>query len=239
MKPWIELDRSPLPGSREELILGQRGDDFIIRVENTDLMTSRMSSSEEALASMTAYRCPPTPAMRVLVGGLGMGFTTAAALEAFPEDTEVVTAELLPKVVEWNERFYGHLAGHPLKNPRSTIHIGDVGALFSQHTSHFDAIMLDVDNGPDDLTVVENQRLYGRRGLSIAQNALHPGGVLAIWSAFRDDEFTRRLESVGFEVEFKGVRAHKGRGQKHFIWFAQKPGGATRRPLPSSSSQDE
>lgn len=222
MKPWIELDRSPLPGSRDELILGQRGDDFIIRVDNTDLMTSRMSSSEEALASMTAYRCVPKSGMRVLIGGLGMGYTTATALTSFPDDTEVITAELMPKVVEWNQKFYGHLAGHPLKNPRSKIHLGDVGARIAERAGDFDAIMLDVDNGPDNLTVPENQGLYGVRGLKAAYAALRPNGVLAVWSVFHDDPFTRRLEATGFTVDFKGVRAHKGRGQKHYIWFAQK-----------------
>lgn len=220
MRPWIELDRSPIPGNKDPLVLSQRGEEFIIRIGNIDLMTSRMSSSEEALASMAAYRCAKDRPLHVLVGGLGMGFTTASALQAFPAGSQILTAELLPKVVEWNEQFYGHLAGYPLKDPRSTVHIGDVDTVIRENPGQFDAILLDVDNGPDDFTMADNQSLYDGRGLRAAKRALRPNGVLAIWSAFDDPRFTRLLQAQGFEVELKGVRAHKGRGQQHYIWFA-------------------
>lgn len=228
MIPWVDIDATTVPGDGTLMELRRRGDEFVIRVGGVDLMSSRMFSSEEALAERAIPRLREAPARRILVGGLGMGFTTAAALRCAAPTDEVITAELVPSIVAWNRTHIGHLAGHPLDDPRARIHLGDVGALLRQSHAAFDAILLDVDNGPDSLTLHDNDGLYSARGLRAAMRALRPGGVLGVWSAFDDPRFTRRLKDNGFDTELVKVRSHKGRGQQHYLWFATSKAATAR-----------
>lgn len=220
MKPWVTIDTTTVPGDGTPMDLCKRDDVFYIRVDGVDLMCSRMHSSEEMLAERAILRIQAESDRRILVGGLGMGYTTAAALRKLGPTDEVITAELVPAVIAWNREHLGHLAGFPLDDPRSTIHEGDVGALIRSSVAAFDAILLDVDNGPDSLTLLENDSLYSVDGLRATLRALRPGGVLGIWSAFRDERFTQRLKDNGFDAAVGRARAHKGRGQQHYLWFA-------------------
>lgn len=210
-----------IPDTRTELKLVEHRDRFAISIPGRgELMNSRSHGSEAALADLTAERLGPRPASRWLVGGLGMGFTLAAALRVVDADAEVVVAELVPEVVDWNRHLIGEPSGHPLQDPRVRVHVGDVAEPIRVPGPGFDAILLDVDNGPEALIRVENDWLYSLAGLHAARSALRPGGILAVWSATGDDGFTRRLESSGLEVEARTVRAHRaGKGPRHCIWF--------------------
>jgi spermidine synthase len=187
-------------------------------------MSSRMHDSEDALAAGACGRLGSREGARVLVGGLGMGFTLASALRALPGSAGVVVAELVPEIVDWNRGPLAGLAGRPLDDPRVRVHIGDVGDLLRGARATFDAVLLDVDNGPDGLTRASNDRLYSAAGLRDTARALRPAGVLAVWSVAPDEPFTRRLATAGFEVEVVPVRAHAGRGSRHVLWFARRPG---------------
>ncbi len=226
MNPWILLDRSPIPGSGGELRLYQRGEEFSIAIAGGgELMSSRVHGSEEALAELACTHLAGHPAPRLLIGGLGMGFTLAAALRHLPASADVLVAELLPAVVEWNRGVLGTLAGHPLDDERARVQVGDVGQLLRAHRRAFDAILLDVDNGPEGLTRRENDWLYSMTGLETAFDALQPGGVLTVWSAGGDPVFTERLRQAGFEVEAQRVRAFgPGKGARHTIWIARRGG---------------
>lgn len=219
MIPWERLDEGAVPGGGK-LELWRRGDEYVIRVDGHDLMSSRVSGSEIALAERGCARLGEG-APRVLIGGLGMGFTLAAALAALPAEAEVVVAELAPVVVAWNRGPLAHLALQPLDDPRATVHEGDVADLIAGER-RWDAILLDVDNGPDGLTRASNSRLYTDRGLCAAHAALRPGGVLAVWSAFDDPGFTARLRRAGFAVATERVRARGSRGARHIIWLARR-----------------
>ncbi|MDR5891663.1 hypothetical protein QC820_02455 [Halomonas mongoliensis] len=217
------IGTASIPGKGSELRLLQRNDEFSIRIAGApgELMNTRLHGSEDALAELACERIADRPGARVLVGGLGMGFTLAAALAVLGEDAEVVVAELVPGVVEWNRGPLGAAAGHPLDDPRTRVSLGDVGELLRRESGGFDAIMLDVDNGPEGLTRRENDWLYSPNGLAAAQAALRPDGVLAVWSAGQDPAFTERLRRIGFLVETVTVRAHRpGKGAKHCIWLA-------------------
>lgn len=217
------IGTASIPGKGSELRLLQRNDEFSIRIAGApgELMNTRLHGSEDALAELACERIADRPGARVLVGGLGMGFTLAAALAVLGEDAEVVVAELVPGVVEWNRGPLGAAAGHPLDDPRTRVSLGDVGELLRRESGGFDAIMLDVDNGPEGLTRRENDWLYSPKGLAAAQAALRPDGVLAVWSAGQDPAFTERLRRIGFLVEAVTVRAHRpGKGAKHCIWLA-------------------
>ncbi|WP_416140259.1 hypothetical protein ACM26W_07780 [Halomonas sp. HK25] len=217
------IGTATIPGKGTELRLLQRNDEFSIRIAGTagELMNTRLHGSEDALAELACQRVADRPGVRVLVGGLGMGFTLAAALAALGEDAEVVVAELVPGVVEWNRGPLGAAAGYPLNDPRTRVSVGDVGELLRREPAGFDAIMLDVDNGPEGLTRRENDWLYSPKGLATAQQALRPDGVLAVWSAGQDPAFTERLRRVGLLVETITVRAHRpGKGARHCIWLA-------------------
>lgn len=223
MLPWIQLDRATIPGDGGELRLKQRGSEFSIMLGSTELMNSRLSGSEEALATLGCAHIAGRKGARMLIGGLGMGFTLRAALGALPEDVSVVVAELVPAVVDWARGPMANLHAGTLDDPRVSIHVGDVGTLIRSKATAFDAILLDVDNGPDGLTRASNDNLYSHNGLRAAQTALRPNGVLAVWSSAPDSHFTRRLRDVGFMVEEVSVRAStRHRGARHVIWMATK-----------------
>ena len=223
MAKFETIGTASIPGKGSELRLLQRNDEFSIRITGTpgELMNTRLHGSEDALAELACRRVADRPQARVLVGGLGMGFTLAAALKALGADAEVVVAELVPGVVEWNRGPLGTAAGNPLADPRTRVSVGDVGELLRREPGGFDAIMLDVDNGPEGLTRRENDWLYSPEGLATAQQALRPDGVLAVWSAGQDPAFTERLRRVGLLVETVTVRAQRpGKGARHCIWLA-------------------
>ncbi len=221
MIPWELLDSVMVPGSRAELCLYRRGEEFSIRVDRQELMNSRLHGSEEALARMAYAKIADRPAARVLIGGLGMGYTVAAALAALPADGRVVVAELAPAVVEWNRGPLAELAGHPLRDGRVTVVVGDVAEILKAQSPPYDAVLLDVDNGPEGLTRKENDWLYSGPGLAAFFAVLRPRGVLAVWSASPDRRFTQRLRHAGFEVEEVRFPARGGRGgQLHTIWIA-------------------
>ncbi|HET8790273.1 MAG TPA: hypothetical protein VFM75_03615 [Modicisalibacter sp.] len=218
------IGTATIPGQGSELRLLRRDSEFSIKIagKTGELMNSRLHGSEDALAELACEPVKTRPGARVLIGGLGMGFTLAAALKTLGPDAEVVVAELVAEVAEWNRGPMGMVSGYPLNDARTTLSVGDVGKLLRTEKQAFDAIMLDVDNGPEGLTRKENDWIYSPKGLEAAQEALRPDGVLAIWSAGRDPAFTERLRRIGFMVEEKVVRAHRpGKGAKHMIWLAQ------------------
>ncbi|HEX8534191.1 MAG TPA: spermidine synthase [Allosphingosinicella sp.] len=224
MKPRELLAKAVVPGG-EELSLYRRGDDFMIVLGRNELMNSRMSGSEEALATMTLDRLGGRSAPHLLIGGYGMGFTLRAALAAMSPQGRATVAELVPEIMDWARGPMAALAAGGLGDPRVAIVLRDVADLIGEANGRYDAILLDVDNGPDGLTRDENDRLYSRAGLGAARAALKPGGILAIWSAAPDAGFTRRLKSAGFAVEEVAVRARSnGKGPRHVIWFARKSG---------------
>jgi len=219
------IGTAQVPGG-EELRLFSHGRDFMIVLDRNELMSTRMRGSEEALATMTLARLV-APAPRLLIGGYGMGFTLRAALAAHSQ-ARVTVAELVPEIIEWARGPMAGLTAGCLDDPRVTLAMGDVSALIDDAadgtTARYDAILLDVDNGPDGLVRAENGRIYSFAGLRAAKAALAPGGVLAIWSAARDASFTRRLEKSGFDVEEVEVRARpNNKGPRHLIWFARAP----------------
>lgn len=224
MQPWLLLDHSEIPGNGGELRLYRRGDDYSIMIAGGgELMNSRVHGSEEALAELGCRHLQALADGRVLVGGLGMGYTLAATLAQVGPDASVVVAELVPAVVQWNRDHLGAFAGHPLDDPRTVVHVGDVAGLLRREHTAYDAILLDVDNGPEGLTHRANDWLYGTEGLEAAYDALRPKGVLAVWSAGPDAAFAERLRHTGFTVEEHRVRAHrKGKGATHVIWLAQR-----------------
>ncbi len=224
MIPWEEIDRVEVPGHEGEVTLLKRGTEFSIRTAGTVLMNSRLHGSEDALAELACSRIKQKSGMRILIGGLGMGYTLAAALEQSEPDTLITVSELIPAVVRWNREHLRHLAGMPLDDPRVSVEEEDVAETISKRKSAWDAILLDVDNGPDGLTRKANDRLYGRSGLKKFFSALCPGGILAVWSSGADEAFTRRLKQCGFQTETVTVPARKsGKGGRHTIWFAGKP----------------
>ncbi len=223
MLPWVQLDRATIPGDAGDLRLKQRGSEFSIMLGSNELMNSRLKGSEEALATLSWERIAGRSNPAMLIGGLGMGFTLRAALGVLPQDAKVTVAELVPEVVGWARGPMAAIHQGSLDDPRVDIHIGDVGALIRSRTQHYDAILLDVDNGPDGLTRASNDSLYDLSGLNAAKAALRPKGVLAVWSSGPDSTFTRRLRQVGFKAEEVTVRANGKRGGvRHMLWFATK-----------------
>lgn len=225
MIPWRLLERAPVPDGQGELLLYARGDEFSIRVAGTELMNSRVYAKQDALSELGCARVADRERPRVLIGGLGMGYALATALAALGPSAEVVIAELVPAVVRWNREVFGHLAGHPLRDARVTLREGDVGRVMQDAANHYDAILLDVDNGPSGLTRKGNDRLYTRAGLERARAALRERGVLGVWSSEPDRGFVRRLQAAGFGVEEISVKARgHGRGARHTIWLATRDG---------------
>ena len=225
MLPREEIATAQIPGG-ETLTLVSHGRDFIIMLGRDELMGTRMQFSEEQLAVLTFERLS-AGSPRVLIGGYGMGFTYRAALAQLEGKGEIVVAEVVPEILEWAEGPLAHLTGESLSDPRGEIVLCDVAALIDDANDgtcpKFDAILLDVDNGPDGIVRDGNERLYSRTGLGKARDALRPGGILSIWSAAPDHKFTRRLKDAGFDVEERTVRARpNNKGPHHTIWFASK-----------------
>jgi len=221
MTPWTLLDSTQVPGNGGELRLYQRNNEFSIKIVGRgELMNSRVHDSENALAEQTCARLVDCAQPRLLIGGLGMGFTLAAALRHLSDQAQVVVAELVPAVVVWNRGPLGERAGHPLRDPRVTVREMDVARMLMAGEQTYDAILLDVDNGPEGLTRKENDWLYSISGLTEAYTALRPRGLLAVWSAGPDKNFLQRLRKVGFEVDEVRVHAHGSKGARHIIWFA-------------------
>lgn len=225
MIPWTMLSTVKIPNEGGELKLMQRGDEFSIRLSGVrgELMNNRMHNSEEELAELGCAHLKSVEGAQVLVGGLGMGFTLAAALKAVTATSIVTVAELIPAVVEWNKGPLGESAGRPLEDPRTRVCVGDVAALFTDAKPAFDAILLDVDNGPEGITHADNNWLYSSAGLEAIYATLHPEGMLAIWSAGSDSMFVIQLKKAGFNVSVRTVRARPGKGSRHTIFLAKKP----------------
>jgi len=223
MKSEELLDTTAVPGGGGELRLYRRGDEYSIRAGHLELMNSRVHGSEDALAELACQRLSDRVSSRVLIGGLGMGFTLAAALKQLGVDSEITVAELVPSVVAWNRECLAQLAGCPLEDSRVTVYEGDVGELIRSEKGAFDAILLDVDNGPEGFTRKENDRLYSAAGLNAAKAALRPKGIFGVWSISPDQRFSKRLKQSGLNVEEIVVRANAGkRGGRHTIWLATK-----------------
>ena len=223
MIPQILLDKAETPDGGKELRLYQHDKDFIISVGNVQLMSSRTHESEEALARLALERIEKKEQRRVLIGGLGMGFTLRAALDVLPPAAQVVVAEIMPAVVKWNRGPLAALSGHALDDKRVEVREVNAARMIRDCQARYDAILLDVDNGPAGLSRTGNHWFYGLSGLHAASAALRPEGVLALWSAGPDADFVRRMEKVGFAVEAIRVRARAGRkGAHHLIWVATK-----------------
>ncbi|TXJ19300.1 MAG: spermidine synthase [Afipia sp.] len=224
MIPWNLLGTAQIPGGGELRLL-RRGTEFSIKLGQNELMNSRLSGSEEALATLTCERLTERKQPRLLIGGLGMGFTLRAALSRLGADASIVVAELVPEVVAWARGPMAEVFGDSLSDPRVSIREMDVGLLMRAERSAYDAILLDVDNGPEGLSREANDALYNTSGLAMAHAALRPGGVLAVWSSGPDPRFTQRLMKAGFDVDEKKTRAsRKGGGARHVIWIATRPG---------------
>ena len=222
MVPWIVLDHALMPGGGE-LRLARRGTEFSIMLGDNELMNSRLSGSEEALARISCARIRERQKARVLIGGLGMGFTLRAALAELSSHATVVVAEVAPSVVSWARGPLASIFAGSLADPRVNIHEGDVGDLIWSHPAAYEAILLDVDNGPEGMTRRANDSLYSMAGLSAARVALSPGGVLAVWSSGPNSHFADRLLRSGFGVEEVVVRASgSGSGARHTVWIATK-----------------
>ncbi|HTL01307.1 MAG TPA: hypothetical protein VL243_03745 [Vicinamibacterales bacterium] len=222
MKPWELLGETRTPDG-SLMALMRRDREHVILANGKPLMSNLMHGSEEALASLACTRVRTRPQPCVLVGGLGMGFTLRATLDALPADASVIVAELLPAVVEWNRGPLAPLAGEPLKDPRVTVLQNDVAETMRASEGRFDAMLLDVDNGPSAFTESANAELYTDRGLASARTALKNGGVLAVWSAREDRKFEQRLRYNGFRVEVSRVRARlKKGGPRHTIFLGYR-----------------
>ena len=221
MIPWEFIGSARLPAGGEELRLYRRGGEFSIRVAGGELMNSRAHESEDALAELGCAGISGRPKPRVLIGGLGMGYTAAAALKRLGPAARVVVAELAPAVVEWNRGPLAELAGRPLDDARVRVREIDVGRVLREGPQAYDAILLDVDNGPERLAHPANEWLYSLAGLQAAHAALRPAGVLDVWSASSDRAFSKRLRQAGFAVDEVGVHARAaGRGGRRTIWLA-------------------
>lgn len=203
------------------------GDEYAIHVDGRQLMSNQAHGSEDALAELACDRLGARQDMRVLVGGLGMGFTLAAVLRAVPGTARVVVAEVVPAIVGWNRGPAGEASAHPLEDPRVTVFNGDVADVFRDQQQAWDGILLDVDNGPTGLTRTSNDWLYGWEGLTAAHRSLRPDGVLGVWSAADDHAFTRRLQRAGFDAEAVPVRSRGSKGgRRHTVWMAIRTGDA-------------
>jgi spermidine synthase len=235
MKPWILIGVAQAYGDGGDLRLYRRDEEFSIRANNCEVMNSRVHGSEDALGKLACARIADRPQPRVLIGGLGMGFTLNAVLRGLSAQGRVVVSELMPEVVAWNRGPLGDLTGHPLRDDRVTVREVDVAELLRAEQGAYDAILLDVDNGPNKLTRNENDWLYGRNGLKAAFAALRPGGLLAVWSAGPDPAFSLRLRKVGFKVEEVRARARGVHGgARHIVWIAVRRGARSAEPAPGA-----
>ena len=227
MIPWVQIDATGVPGAEVELRLMRRGDEFSMMLGQNELMNSRLSGSEEALATLACRRIEAVERPHLLIGGLGMGFTLRAALAVLGSDARIVVAELVPAVIAWARGPLADIFGGCLTDPRADIREADVVDVIRTHQSAFDAILLDVDNGPEGLIRKANDALYDLKGLTAIRRALRPGGVLAVWSSGPNASFSKRLRDARFDVNEVAIRATARRsGVRHVIWFAAKPGSA-------------
>ncbi len=227
MIPWQHIDTARVPGADVELRLMQRGADFSMMLGPNELMSSRLSGSEEALATLACRRIEAIKRPHLLIGGLGMGFTLRAALAVLGSEARVTVAELVPAVIAWARGPMAEIFGDSLDDPRAIVREADVVDVIESHASAFDAILLDVDNGPEGLIRKANDALYDLKGLNAIRKSLRPGGILAIWSSGPNALFSKRLGDAGFDVNEVAVRATAKRsGARHVIWFAAKPGRA-------------
>jgi len=223
MIPWLQIDTARVPGADVELRLMRRGADFSMMLGPNELMNSRLSGSEEALATLACRRIEAVKRPNLLIGGLGMGFTLRAALAVLGTDARITVAELVPAVIAWARGPMANIFAESLNDPRASILNADVIAVIRSHPSAFDAILLDVDNGPEGLIRKANDALYDLKGLKAIRRALRPGGVLAVWSSGPNPAFSKRLRDAGFDVKEVAVRATAKRsGARHVIWFATK-----------------
>ena len=225
MLPRETLATAAIPGG-ETLELVRHGRDHIVMLGRNELMSTRMQFSEQQLAELTLERLDK-PQPRLLIGGYGLGFTLRAALRGLGEGGSVTVAEIVPEILDWARGPLAELTGDTLEDPRVTIELCDVAALIDDAVdgtaARYDAVLLDVDNGPDGIVRDGNERLYTRTGIARARDALDPGGLLAVWSAAPDPKFARRLKDAGFEVEERTVRARpNNKGPRHTIWFARR-----------------
>jgi len=224
VKPWELLGETRTPEG-EQLTLTRHGTEYVILASGQTLMSSRMHGSEEALAAFGCARARTLEAPCCLVGGLGMGFTLRAALDVLPPDASVIVAELVPTMVDWNRGALGPLARHPLRDKRVAVEVGDVADTLRANAGRFDAVLLDVDNGPSAFTASDNSGLYDDRGLAAARAALTPGGVFAVWSSREDRRFEQRLRYAGFAVSVERVRGRlKKGGPRHTIFLGTATG---------------
>ncbi|HEX2759406.1 MAG TPA: hypothetical protein VHM27_02785 [Rhizomicrobium sp.] len=233
MVPWVHLDTAPVSGGGE-LRLMQRGGEVAIFAGATQLMNNRTSSSETILAELACDRLRGN--CHMLIGGYGMGFTLRAALAGLGADARITVAELVPAVLAWARGPMAELTAGCLDDRRVSIRTGDVGAVIASARAGFDAILLDVDNGPDGLSRAANDQLYGAKGLEAARRALRPGGLLLVWSAAPNAAFVSRLGRAGFAVEEVKARANKGRGGRHVIWVATVDGRQSSGRQPGAST---
>ena len=223
MIPWRELGRAKVGRSAgDELVLMQRGDEFAIRMRGAELMNSRSHASEETLAKLGCADLARTPNARVLIGGLGMGFTARAALDVLPRDAQVTIVELVPEVVAWNREHLADLARRPLDDPRVDVRVANVADVIGERQDAWHAILLDVDNGPDAFTSPANAALYGLKGLIACRRALRTGGALGVWSVENDNKFTDRMRGAAFDVERHRVPARPNSNVKHVVWIGKK-----------------
>ena len=222
MKPRIKL-ASALTPDGGEMVLYQHGRDFYIMINGLDLMNSRQHESELDLARFGCAHLTGRKAPSILIGGLGMGYTLRQALNILDPNAEILVGELLDDVVEWNRKFLGVLNGQPLKDKRVDIEIGDIVELISRSRSSFDAILLDIDNGPNAMTDSGNQRLYGREGIQACHRALRDQGCLSLWSAEPSKKFEQILKGCNFHVRRFRASAYKGsKSRSRFVWVASK-----------------
>jgi spermidine synthase len=223
MLPWIHLATATMPGGATLRLL-RRGEEFSIRLhDGNELMNSRLGASEEALAILAVDRLAGRQKPCILIGGLGMGFTLRAAQAVVGSDARLIVSEIEPEMITWATEHMGDVFGDCLADPRVEVKVGDVSTVIREATAAFDAILLDVDNGPDGLTCAGNGKLYGEAGLRAARRALTPGGVLAVWSAAPNPDFSQRLSHCGFEASSTTIRAaHSKRGARHTVWLATR-----------------
>ena len=224
MNPWQLLGRAQTPGGGAELVLYRRDSEFSLKADNRELMNSRVHGSEEAMSRLGCQNLAKHPSARVLIGGLGMGYSLRAALDILGDDAQVVVAELVPAVVEWNRGVLADLAGRPLDDGRADLHETDVVQLIKASRAGYNAILLDIDNGAEAMVRKGNDWLYSLPGLTATYAALRRGGVLATWSAGPQPAFVKRLRRAGFEVDEVKVRARSGSSRKggghHIVWIA-------------------
>jgi spermidine synthase len=223
MIPWQQIDIARVPGAEVELRLMRRGAEFSMMLGQNELMNSRLIGSEQALATLACKRIEAVKRPHLLIGGLGMGFTLRAALAVLGSEARIVVAELVPAVIDWARGPMAEIFGDSLVDIRASIRSADVVEVIQSHAAAFDAILLDVDNGPEGLIRRANDALYDSKGLKAIRRALRPGGVLAVWSSGPNPAFSKRLRAAGFDVSEVAVRATAKRsGARHMIWFATK-----------------